>query len=112
MTVSVTRVEPSHQSIGSLHAEVIDLALAANDYVTGGIAISSYISGTAIGALVLAQTQATPVGYSVVFDEADSKVMLFEQTDPAAAGGANTALVEVTNGSSSAITLRLLVFWA
>jgi len=90
-------------AVGQLRGRIHDIALATNDYATGGIAVTAANVGLneIIGAVVLGQV-ATTTGYVPVWDQTAKKVMFFEQD----AGG---ALAEVANGSSTAITVRLLV---
>lgn len=48
-------------------------------------------------------------GYVFEWDSANSKILAYEQTDPADAGGANVPLVEVTAATDlSAVTFRFL----
>jgi hypothetical protein len=50
-------------------------------------------------------------GYVFQYDYTNKKILVFEQTDPAAAGGADVALVEVDNTQDlSATVLDVLCF--
>lgn len=108
--VKTNKIPQQAASLGGLRARIIDVALATNDYTTGGIAVlPSEVSLAEIYGVAVLGQDAAVVGYLPVWDQVNGKVLLFQQTDPAAVGGANVALVQVTNASSTAVTFRLLV---
>lgn len=111
MAVTITNKIPQQGvSVGGLKARVVNVALATNDYLTGGVAVSaaSVNLNEIYGAIVVGQ-DGTAVGYLPVWDAANAKVLLFQSIDPASAGGANTPLVQVSNAVSVAVTVRLYV---
>lgn len=100
-TKSLAHGEVPAVAVGQLRAVPFDVVLATNDYLTGGISFSEMLPfSELLGASVIAQTA---VGYVPAVIVANKKLMLFEQD----AGG---ALAEVGNGSSTAVTIRLLAF--
>ena len=112
MAVVLTNKIPQQAvALGNVRARIVNVALALNDYVTGGIAVSaaSVSLNELYGAVVIGQ-DGTAVGYVPVWDAVNNKILLFQNVNPAAAGGADVVLNQVGNGASTAITLRLLVF--
>jgi hypothetical protein len=104
-TVTTPAPQTSQQSIGSLHGTVIRVTLATNDYVTGGIDLSSLIpSGSLIGGIILQSTGAGAVVQIPVFDVATKKLLLM-----IGAAGVN---VQAANGSSTAQVVDILVLTA
>lgn len=105
MTASIaysTATPQAYVAVGSLKGTVLAVTLAANDYVTGGIDVSSYLpSSSVVGAIVLANTGAGAVTQVPSFDSANKKLQLIKGT-----AGANA---EVSNGSSDAQVVTILV---
>lgn len=68
-------------------------------YATNGVAVTA----TQFGLGVLDDVQVMPTaGYIFEFDKTNLKVKAYWQTDPANAGGANIALIEVANATNLA----------
>lgn len=104
-TVSYPFPQEAQQSIGSFHATLIRVTLATNDYVTGGIDVSSYLpSGDVLGADVIGSTGTGAVTQIPSFDVTNKKLQLIQGT-----AGANA---EVTNGTSDAQVVTLFVYTA
>lgn len=105
-TVTYPAGQQTYQSIGSLLATVIDVTLATNDYVTGGIDFSSLLPGGKdfIGAVVISSTGAGAVVQIPSVDKTNKKLQLVIGT-----AGVNT---EAANGTSTAQVVRLLALSA
>lgn len=107
MAVTITnKIVQQAFAIGNLRGRIVDVALATNDYVTNGVAVSAAAVGLneIYGAVVIGQ-DATEVGYLPVWDQVNLKLKLHQDVTPAA----TAAFVEVGNGASTAVTFRLLV---
>ena len=112
MAVVVTnKIVQQGASLGNIRARIVNVALATNDYLTGGVAVTAAAVGLneIYGAVVIGQ-DGTTQGYLPVWDQVAGKLMLFQNVNPAAAGGADIVFNQVGNGSSVASTFRLLIF--
>ena len=104
-SISVPFSQVQYESLGSLKGTIVDVVLATNDYVTGGIDVSSVTpSGDVVGAVVLKNTGAGAVTQIPSFDATNKKLQLVKGT-----AGANA---EVSNGTSDAQTVRILILTA
>lgn len=104
MTAALTipNEQIAYQFLGNLRGAIITVTLAANDYVTGGIDLSTVLpsSGPLHGAIVLESSGAGGLTQIPVIDRANKKLVLLKGT-----AGANA---EVSNGSSDAQVVRIL----
>lgn len=104
MAVSVTFDSKSKGSFFSGSEKVRRGTISLNTYATNGIAIAA-------SDLRLRSLDHLDIGVSggilAEWDKANGKIKAYRQKDPAAAGGADIALPEVTNAVDlSAITFR------
>lgn len=101
-TVTPAAGQSHFQSIGSLVATFIEVTLATNDYVTGGIDFSSELpGGTSLhGAIVVQSTGTGGLTQIPVIDRVNKKLVLLKGT-----AGVNA---EVSNGTSDAQVVRIL----
>lgn len=77
-----------------------------SSYPTGGEAFD--LPGNAIAEYVFTDGLG---GYVTGWDRANQKLKLYRQTNPAAAGGADVALIEFTNaGDASAVVLSFKAY--
>jgi|FLYL01.1.fsa_nt_gi hypothetical protein len=106
MAVTKTNALPQQQvTLGTIKGVIRDIALAANDYVTGGISFADqHPFSELLGAVPIGQS-GNGAGYHVVVDIANEKVRFFEEESVAAGG----PLLEVANGAGVAVTVRLLI---
>lgn len=86
-------------SVGN-RREVIGLFNFDSSYPTGGESLTAASIG--LGVLDFISFDQGQGGYVFDYDYANSKILVYQQTDPAAVGGANIPLVEVTNTTSLA----------
>ncbi len=103
-TVTVPNPQVSEQSLGSLHGKIVRVTLATNDYVTDGISVSSFVTGTLVGGIILNSTGAGAVVQTPVFDVPTKKLLLM-----IGAAGVN---VQAANGSSTAQVVDILLLTA
>lgn len=96
---------------------VVGTLLAAGNYVTNGIALdlpvalSSQVPGISAQP-VHVQVQGI-AGYFYEYDKANKKVLIRQQTDPAAAGGANIPFVQLAAAALPAgVTGDTISFYA
>lgn len=106
MAVTKTNALAQQQvTLGTVKGVVCDIALAANDYVTGGISFADQHPFSELVGAVALGASGNGAGYHVAVDIANEKVRLFEEESVAAGG----PLVEVANGAGVATTVRLLI---
>lgn len=104
-TVTYPFPQEAQQSIGSFHATLIRVTLATNDYVTGGIDVSSKLpSGDVLGADIINVTGTGALTQVASFNATTKKLVLLKGT-----AGVNA---EVSNGSSDAQVVTLFVYTA
>ena len=84
----------SKQDTGQGFVFVGSLALTGN-YATGGIDISDFITSLPVTEAPFHMVFTGKAGYQYEYDVAAKKLLIRQQTDPAAAGGANIPLVEL-----------------
>ncbi len=101
-TVTIPNEQIANQALGNLRAVLIDVTLATNDYVTNGIDVTSVLgAGQVVGAIVLSSTGVGSLTQIPNFNVTNKKLVLVK-----GAAGANA---EVSNGTSDAQVVRILV---
>jgi hypothetical protein len=108
MAITVTRVSGPH-SIGN-RFETVSTVLLDNSYAANGEPLTRADLGFASTVDPTFNVIALPTaGYIPEYDHTNSKLKMYDQKDPAAAGGADIALPEVGNGVDlSAVTVRVI----
>lgn len=106
MAVTVTKVATN--ITGRFRTRIVDV-LMDSSYATGGETLTA--SDLGLKTVLTASIQQKTVGTTIrvfQYDLANSKILAFQQKDPAAAGGADIALPEVANTTDlSTITVRV-----
>ncbi len=100
-TLSTPNVQVAEQAFGSLHGRIVRVTWATNGYATNGADLSTYIRGSLIGAVIIGNTGAGALVQIPQFDYATKKLTLLF-TD-------GTTIVEVTNGTSTAQVVDVLL---
>lgn len=91
-------------NIAAAWATIVNVTLATNDYLTGGVDLSTFLPGsTLIGGTVLGSTGAGALTQIPVVNPTTKKLVLLKGT-----AGANA---EVTNATSDAQVVKLIL-WA
>lgn len=108
MAITVTRVSGPHTT-GS-RWETVSTVLLDNSYPTGGEALTKADLGFAATVDPTFNVIALPTaGYIPEYDHTNSKLLMYDQKDPAAAGGADIPLPQVGNTVDlSAVTVRVV----
>jgi hypothetical protein len=92
VALNVTRISPESQA--GLMRECVFSVDFDNSYTTGGKAID--FSGYYFHEIYSVQVSPKS-GYLFSYDPVNKKIIVYRQTNPAAAGGADVPLVEVAN---------------
>lgn len=108
MAITVTRVSGPH-STGS-RWETVSTVLLDTSYPTGGEALTKADLGFAATVDPTFNVTAQPTaGYIPEYDHVNSKLLMYRQKDPAAAGGADIALPQVADTADlSLVTVRVV----
>lgn len=105
---TVTRVSGPHTT--GARWETVSTVLMSNSYTTGGESVTKGDLGFASTVDPTFEVRVTPsAGYIGEYDHVNSKLKVYDQKDPAAAGGADIALPQVGNTTDlSAVTFRVI----
>lgn len=119
MSVTVAHITPTDDDVFGHHpVTFLKVTLDASYAGSGGEALDLRPYATGIGGnsnpvfVGISPEGATAEGYVWAYDYANRKIIAFENKNPAAAGGADIALPEVTaTNDLSSVDLRLMVIF-
>lgn len=102
LPLAVTTTLKQRTKLGNARMNVCDVAISAESYVTGGIALTAAKLGLG---LIYAVLPAPAAGYIFEFDHANSKLKAFTPTNVAMAGTAGAAGADNTVIRTSATAI-------